>query len=464
VACRFPEAVTHLKGRSAWLRRREHLLDGEAGLLAEVALHVFGVIRAIHVHGRQSLSTCSGSWGRRGIVVTVTFGGRDAASGAQLICDVGHAEALAPEWDALAVGCGAPTSCPAWMLAWWRHLAPASAALRLIAVRRDGELIGVLPFYVDSASRSTERVYRLLADDFSPRVMPVGRPDRIWETAQAAAGLLGRPELRPDRIELGPTPADTPWPVALREGWPEAIRPFAYRGELLMAPTVWLKHRSFDDWLAERGPRFRANLRRYRRLFEEAGGTYRLATPATVAADIDTFAELHARRWDGRDSRLVAAGDRLAPFLEDVAASLLAENRLRLLVLEIEGKPICADLWLAAGGELTGINAGWDERYKWLSPPQLALVHTLEDACARGDHRLNLGWGTLDYKRKYTSGAFAISWEVLLPPGPQLARTVPRALPAIAARRLAATVKRALPEAHVARLRAARARAADWSR
>lgn len=387
----------------------------------------------------------------------------DDVTGAELVCDVGRAEALAPEWDALAVGCGAPTSCPAWMLAWWRHLAPSSAALRLISVRRDGELIGVLPFYVDLASRSTERVYRLLADDFSPRVMPVGRPDCIWETAQAAAELLGRPELRPDRIELGPTPADTPWPVALRERWPEAIRPFAYRAELLMAPTIWLKHRSFDDWLAERGARFRANLRRYRRLFEEAGGTYRFATSTTIAADIDCFADLHARRWDGRDSRLVATGDGLAPLLRDVAASLLAEHRLRLLMLELDGKPICADLWLAAGGEVSGINAGWDERYKRLSPPQLALAHTLEDACARGEHRLNLGWGTLDYKRKYTSGAFAISWEVLLPPGPQLARTMPRALPGIASRRLAATLKRALPEAHVSRLRAARARATDRS-
>jgi len=396
------------------------------------------------------------------IAVTLTGQVADAATGAELVCDVDDAEALAPEWDALAVGCSAPTSCPAWMLAWWRHLAPASAALRLIAVRRDGELIGVLPFYVDSASRLTERVYRLLADDFSPRVMPVGRPDCIWETAQAAAGLLARPGLRPDRIELGPTPADTPWPVALRERWPETIRPIAYRGELLMAPTIWLKHRSFDDWLGDRGSRFRANLRRYRRLFEQAGGTYRLATPATAAADINTFAELHARRWDGRDSRLVAVGDRLAPLLEDVAASLLAEQRFRLLILELDGKPICADLWLAAGGEVTGINAGWDERYKRLSPPQLALAHILEDACARGEHRLNLGWGTLDYKRKYTSGAFAISWEVLLPPGPQLARTVPRALPGIVGRRLAATVKRALPDAHVSRLRAARARAADW--
>ena len=395
----------------------------------------------------------------------MTVGTRVAndVTGAELVCDVARAEALAPEWDALAVGCGAPTSCPAWMLAWWRHLAPSSAALRLISVRRDGELIGVLPFYVDLASRSTERVYRLLADDFSPRVMPVGRPDCIWETAQAAAELLGRPELRPDRIELGPIPADTPWPVALRERWPEAIRPFAYRAELLMAPTIWLKHRSFDDWLAERDARFRANLRRYRRLFEEAGGTYRFATSTTIAADIDCFADLHARRWDGRDSRLVATGDGLAPLLRDVAASLLAEHRLRLLMLELDGKPICADLWLAAGGEVSGINAGWDERHKRLSPPQLALAHTLEDACARGDHRLNLGWGTLDYKRKYTSGAFAISWEVLLPPGPQLARTMPRALPGIASRRLAATLKRALPEAHVSRLRAARARATDRS-
>jgi CelD/BcsL family acetyltransferase involved in cellulose biosynthesis len=387
-----------------------------------------------------------------------------AVTGTELVCDLGQAELLAPEWDALAAGCGAPTSCPAWMLSWWRHLAPSSAALRLIAVRRDGELIGVLPFYVDTAHRSTQRVYRLLADDFSPRVMPVARPDSIWEVAQSAASLLRCPEHRPDRIQLGPIAADSPWPVALRESWSEAIRPVAYRGELLMAPTVWLANRSFDDWLSERGTRFRSNLRRYRRLFDEAGGTYRLTSADTVAADIGSFATLHANRWDGRDSRLVAIGDRLAPFLEDVAAPLLAQQRFRLMLLEIDGVPICADLWLAAGGEVTGINAGWDERYKRLSPPQLALVKTLEDACAHGDRRVNLGWGTVEYKRKYTNGAFAISWEMLLPPGPQLVRTVPRALPGIAARRVTATVKRALPDRHVSRLRALRARAADRAR
>ena len=387
-----------------------------------------------------------------------------AVTGAELVCDIGQAEELAPEWDALAVGCGAPTSCPAWMLSWWRHLAPASAELRLIAVRRDGELLGVIPFYVDLARRSTQRVYRLLADDFSPRVMPVARPDSLWDVAQSAATLLAGPELRPDRIELGPIATDSPWPVAIRECWPEAIRPVAYRRELLMAPTIWLANRSFDDWLSERGTRFRSNLRRYRRLYGEAGGTYRLTSPDTVAADIATFATLHARRWDGRDSRLVSIGDRLAPFLEDVAAPLLAQQRFRLMLLELDGVAICADLWLAAGGEVTGINVGWDERYKRLSPPQLALVKTLEDALARGERRLNLGWGTVDYKRKYTSGAFAISWQTLLPPGPQLARTFPRALPGITARRMTATMKRALPDRHVSRLRALRTRAADRAR
>jgi hypothetical protein len=300
------------------------------------------------------------------------------------------------------------------MLAWWQHLAPRSAELRLIAVRREGALIGVLPFYVDLAARSTERVYRLLADDFSPRVMPVARPDCIWDVAHAAAELLGRPELRPDRIELGPIAADSPWPVALRERWPDAIRPFAYRSELLMAPTIWLADRSFDQWLSERGQRFRANVRRYRRLFEESGGNYRLTSATTASDDIHTFADLHTRRWAGRNSRLVAIGDRLSPFLEDVAAGLLAQQRFRLMLLEIDGVAICADLWLATGAEV-----------------------------------------------KYTRGSFAISWEVLLPPGPQLLRTVPRVLPGIARRRLAATMKRALPEAQVSQLRALRDRAAN---
>src|SRR5689334_12689590 len=46
------------------------------------------------------------------------------ASAGELITDLRGLEALAGEWDALAVAASKPAAAPAWALAWSRHVAP----------------------------------------------------------------------------------------------------------------------------------------------------------------------------------------------------------------------------------------------------------------------------------------------------------------------------------------------------
>jgi CelD/BcsL family acetyltransferase involved in cellulose biosynthesis len=378
---------------------------------------------------------------------------------AELIVDLEALERLAPAWDALAVANAEPASGPAWMLAWWRHVAPRSAELRAVAVREDDQLVGILPFYVDPGRRGAARMYRLLASDYSASVTPLSQPDRAWDVAQAAAMLLARHELRPDLIELAPLSSASPWASALRERWPARMRPLQWRPYQHDAPTISLHDGSFDAWLGERSSRFRANVRRYRRLFEEAGGTYRYATSDTVEQDVRTFVALHHARWEGLGaSRMVALGERLPAFLDELARGLVAQERFRLLMLELDGAAICADLWIAAGGESTGVNVGWDERHKRLSPPRLAFLHTIEDAFARGERRLNLGFGRVDYKQGYANGGDVVVWDELLIPGRTLVRALPRTVPRMLSRQVRTSVKRALTQEQADRLRAARDR------
>ncbi len=383
---------------------------------------------------------------------------RGVADG-ELIVDLAQAEQVAAGWDALAVACGEPMAAPGWMLAWWRHLAPPSAELRIVAVRDGSELIGIVPLYADPAGPGGAGRYRLLASDFSAAVTPLASPDRVWEVAATAGALLAARAPRPHAIELAPLSASSPWAGALRERWPGRMRPIALRRDLLPAPTVQLHQASFDAWLASRSSRFRSNVRRYRRLFEEQGGTYRRATADTVVADVASFVALHTARWDHLgDSRLVALGERLPAFLADFADALLAQERFRLLVLELDGQPICVDLWIAAGGEAVGVNIGWDERYKRLSAPRLAFLYMIEDAFARGERRLSLGWGRVDYKQGYANGSDMVAWDELLIPGAGLVRTLPRALPVAANRRARQSAKRLLAPGQAERLRALRRR------
>jgi CelD/BcsL family acetyltransferase involved in cellulose biosynthesis len=376
---------------------------------------------------------------------------------AELIVDLAGLERIAPAWDALAVAQAQPCSAPAWMLAWWRHVAPSGAQLRAVAVREGDELIGVVPL---CAEPGTSRL-RLLAsaEDFSPSLTPLAAPGRVDDVAAAAAALLARERPRAAELELGPIPVAAPWTAALRARWPGRPRPLRFRRDVQEAASIALHDGSLDAWLAARDYRFRKNARRSRRLFEDAGGTSRWTTAQTLDADVEAFVRLHAARWEGiGDSRLVALGERLAPFLRELAHALLPAERFRMLVLELDGETICADLWIAAGGEVAGINTGWDERHRRLSPPTVASLLAIEDCLARGERRVQLGFGRLDYKRAWANGSERVAWDRLLLPGRALPRTLARNAPAIASRWLRTAAKRALPPQQADRLRALRDR------
>jgi CelD/BcsL family acetyltransferase involved in cellulose biosynthesis len=380
-------------------------------------------------------------------------------SEAELICDLPRLEELFAGWDALAVRNAAPESSPAWMIAWWRHVAAQDAQLRVVAVHDRGQLIGIAPFYVDPGQPKRGGRYRLLASDFSGYTTPLALPDRAWEVAALVTRTLTHAQPRPSALELGPLPATSPWVTALRERWPGRVRPFTYRTDLLEVPTVSLHQASFEAWLQARDSRFRRNCRRYRRRFEQEGGSERVSTQASVTTDIHTFARLHTARWQGLGvSRLAMLGERLVLLLGDLAQALLAEKRFRMLMLEVDGEPICADLCIAAGGEVIGINVGWDERFKHLSAPRLSMLSMIEQGFDHGDRRFSLGWGRVDYKHAFANGSDAAAWDVLLPAGSQLPLALARAAPTVASRRIRQSAKRLLPADRVDGLRIVRER------
>jgi hypothetical protein len=115
--------------------------------------------------------------------------------------------------------------------------------------------------------------------------------------------------------------------------------------------------------------------------------------------------------------------------------------------MEVEGEPICADLYVAAGGEVLGLNGGWDEGWKKLSPPLLANLNTIEDAFARGDRRLNMGAGDQSHKVRFADGDAPISWNVVMPFAPRWALTRLRTAPMLTRTAARAAIKRnATPE------------------
>jgi CelD/BcsL family acetyltransferase involved in cellulose biosynthesis len=366
-------------------------------------------------------------------------------------------DALAPEWDALAVACAEPVARPGWALTLWRFHAAETQAPRVVTVREDGRLVGIAPLYVETAGRGPSG-YRLISGEV-PRTTPLALPGRQWEVAGAVARALAQADPRPSAVALESISVASAWPLALAEQWPSRMRPLVRRYFTQGAPTVALDAPSFEDWLAGKSSNFRSQMRRMRRRFEEAGGSGRFSTRATLHDDVAALVRLHAGRWEGRgESSIVRGGEALAASFEEAGRRLVDDGGFRLRILELDGEPISAQMFAAAGSEVIYYNGGWDERHAQFKPSMLGILDAIEDAFDRGERRMDLGPGAQPYKLRFADGMQPLAWSVLLPPGRRLPHTLARTAPTMAWRELRTAAKRALPPERADRLRALRAR------
>jgi CelD/BcsL family acetyltransferase involved in cellulose biosynthesis len=349
-------------------------------------------------------------------------------------------DSIHAEWDALAVAAGRPFAAPAWALAWWRHLAPADAALRVLVVEEDGDrLAGVVPLY------STGRAYASLGATMAP-VEPVAREGLEAAFAAAAAELLASGAPRPATIELRRHESAPDWAALLARAWPGRGGAWVWTESTIPAPRVEFGD-GLEAWLATKSSSFRRDIRRSGRRLEEAGGSFRYATGETLERDVREFLRLHRLRLAALGgSHLPQQG--VGEMLAAVGTALLPSGRFRLLCLDLEGETIAANLFLAAGAELSAWNSGFDEEYRDLSPVIQCLLHAMGDASELGASRMSLGAGGQSYKYRLTSTEDPISAALVIPRGPSYPlvklKLLPRRLRRLLAGRLSSGAKQRL--------------------
>jgi CelD/BcsL family acetyltransferase involved in cellulose biosynthesis len=376
----------------------------------------------------------------------------------QVLTDPADLEALAPEWDQLAVQNGLPMMAPACVLGWRRHLAPALAEFRAIAVFDGSQLAGLAPFYLDGGRRALGM--RLPGIELAGGLAPLVAPGRAGEVGGAFAAALARSPLCRGPVSLEGNPRSLDWADTLAQGWPGRLRPASRRYQVQGCPKATLDATSFEQWLTSKSANFRGSMRRMRRHFLAAGGRSRTSTRDTLRQDVEAFVRLHTERWQGKGgSSFVRLGSALADLLVEIGrAQLDQEGRFRMRVLEIDGEPITAQLFLAAGERVHYVNGGWDARFGGLKPPMLALLDTVEEAFSRGETVLDLGLGQQTYKLRFADSVDDVVWDMLIPADVHMPLALLRTAPIRSAAILRSAVKSRLPEPQLTRLRRLRER------
>jgi len=278
---------------------------------------------------------------------------------------------LRDERRALALAAGNIFATPEFHETWWRH-AGAGRELALRAAWDGSRLAAVWPAYV---WRRAPRIERFLGH---------GGGDELGPCGEAAAFEA----LRSDALVLAEhVPTVTAGVLGVREVLAEqspvlAIDSFA----------------GWDPYLATRSANFRQQVRsRTRRLEREHDVVFRLATAATLDADLDTLFRLHRARWP-KGSEFA----RKEAFHRDFARVALDAGWNRLTVLELDGKPAAAWYGFRFGEVDSYYQSGRDPAHERDSVGLVLLAATIRSAFEQRQREYRFLRGDEPYKARFT--------------------------------------------------------------
>ena len=319
------------------------------------------------------------------------------------VSDLDALRAHEEAWNALAAGI--PFRGPTWLLTWWRRYGDLRRAfctrprLAVVTVEDAGRLVGLAPWYVET-SPAAGRVIRFLGSGevCSDYLGIVAQAGREAEVADAVADYLCRGRLPWDRIETDYMGVDDPGMTALRRALADRRATIARQPGLhcwrMPLPD------DFDDYLAALSKSHRKQVRQLcRRVLDSDRAVWRTAsTSAEFEEAWATFVDLHQRRRRSLGEPGCFRSPRFSLFHYEVARKLLAEGRLRLHTLELDGRPLAAEYHLAGGGTVFGYQSGVDPTRLEEEPGRLAGIAVVRQAIDEGFRTYDLLRGDEPYK------------------------------------------------------------------
>ena len=331
---------------------------------------------------------------------------------------VDRPDALGPlhaEWQALANQTGADIYLmPDWFSLWWRHFG-AGRKLACLIAHRDGVLVGVLPFCLETcwAGLLPMRIARLAGTDPHCIVFQLPLEDTVaTELLQAALQHLTGP--------LGCL-AVSFTPVSDMAGYLAALRTTGNQtSDLTLLEARVGSHvifdfpGSFDDYLAGLTKKRRSQFGRDVRGLQD---TFAMTSDHFVpdAAEFDDFVTFHTQQWQA-----VGRGGHFqdwpgsAAFYRDLAVQTTAAQRVQFDRLKGSDGALATEFSLVAGH-----TAYWrlparrlDADIDRLSAGKVVFLLMFERMIRDGITRIEAGRGDYGYKIDY--GGYAVPVHRLL--------------------------------------------------
>lgn len=301
--------------------------------------------------------------------------------------------AVEREWDALAdATASSPFLRPGWLGAWWSSFGRGRPTV--LAVRRDGALVAVLPLQRGHGSlRSMANWHStssgLLATD----------SEAALALAHALFDAAGR-SLAIPFLEHG------------HPGLPElvtAAHDASYRTlqRVVERPPFAALDGGWDRYWAGLGKNVRGDVgRRLRRLHEAGDVTLDLQDGSDRLTTLleEGFA-VEASGWKGERGTAISSRPETRSFYTQAARWAARSGMLQLAFLRLDGRAIAFHLNLVAAGVHYHVKGGFDPAYRQYSPGKVLHRLLLERACVDRVRCYDFLGSDESYKLQWASGA-----------------------------------------------------------
>lgn len=301
-------------------------------------------------------------------------------------------DAVAAEWDALALPGGTPFLTHAWLSCWWDAFAPDDGTCLLVrgpdGALQAGAVLRAGPSGPRAAGANDH------SGDWDVVAATADARAHLWaEIAERAPSAVRFVGLRAHSSEAGVAQS------LLRDAGFRLVTREAPRSPFLPLPGTW------DELLQSMSRNLRSQWRRARRTLE-AEGELRVRTVRggdDLPRGLEELLRVEASGWKAREGTAIASTPETRRLYCDFAERAATAGWLRLRLLELDGKAIAADLDCVYGSECFLVKTGFDEDYASFSPGLVlrgeALRLAIEDGCRAYDF---LG-GPDGYKMRWAS-------------------------------------------------------------
>jgi CelD/BcsL family acetyltransferase involved in cellulose biosynthesis len=296
---------------------------------------------------------------------------------------IDHLDPLREDWTRLAAASHNVFATWEWNELWWRHHS-RGRKLR-VAVSRQDDVDAIVPLFV--WSERPLRILRLVGHGHGDRLGPICDQDDVKTAEQALRWAL---EADRHDVFIGDWVAgDRDWARTLGG---RVVRRTGY-------PIVRFANGSWEEFLASQSQRFRKKLRNTRNRLERGHEVaYRQADAASLDRDLDTAFHLHRARF--RTHSCFFCGDH-EPFQREFAALALERGWLRLLLLELDGEPVCFEYGFSFQNAYFAYQGGRDPAWARHSVGFLAEIESIRRAFEEGAGEYRFLGGDEGYKYRF---------------------------------------------------------------